>query len=96
MRSIAATAASICVLLTHGCASDTQMPPSAVTVKVGVPIPCREPEPACQAPAYNGATKDQPIDARAALLRAEAIEQADCLRLYKEALARCRSPVDTP
>jgi len=64
--------------------------PSAVEIKVAVPVPCAVPEPQCSAPAYNAAKKDQAADQKAKLLRAEAIGQEDCLRRYREALAACR------
>lgn len=65
-------------------------PPSAVEVRVPVPVPCRVPEPSCQAPAYDQATKAMEGDQKVKLLRAETASQADCVRLYREALAACR------
>lgn len=69
-------------------------PPSAVEVKVVVPVPCRVPEPQCQAPAYDGATKAQEGDMLLRLLRAETAGQADCVRRYRLALAACRAPLE--
>jgi hypothetical protein len=65
-------------------------PPSAVEVRVAIPVPCTVPEPQCSAPAYDAARKEQPADQKAKLLRAEAIGQEDCLRRYREALSACR------
>lgn len=65
-------------------------PPSAVEVKVAVPVPCQVPEPECRAPSYNSATKDMPGDKKTKLLRVEIIGYEDCVRRYREALAACR------
>jgi hypothetical protein len=89
MRSIAAL---LVLGSLTGCATP-EAPPSAVEVKVAVPVACQEervPEPVCTRPAYNQARQHHPMDDRVKLLRAEAIEQADCLRQYKDALAACR------
>ena len=88
MRLTGALLALSCLALA-GCQTRPD-PPSAVEVKVAVPVPCAVPEPQCSAPAYNAAKKAQPADQKAKLLRAEAIGQEDCLRRYREALAACR------
>lgn len=85
--------AALLALSLTACETAPAKPPVAVQVKVAVPVPCKEPEPACQVPAYDAAKKEQPMDDRVKLFRAEAIEQADCLRLYRAALERCRAPI---
>lgn len=92
MRSIAAALVLSLPLMGASC-PEQPSPPSAVEVRVPVPVPCKVAEPECQVPAYNGAKKEQPMDDRLKLLRAEAIEQADCIRRYREALASCREAV---
>ena len=88
MRLTGALLALSCLALA-GCQTRPDSP-SAVEVKVAMPVPCAVPEPQCSAPAYNAAKKDQAADQKAKLLRAEAIGQEDCLRRYREALAACR------
>jgi hypothetical protein len=88
MRLTGALLAVSCFALA-GCQTRPD-PPSAVEVKVAVPVPCAVPEPQCSTPAYDAAKKEQPADQKAKLLRAEAISQEDCLRRYREALAACR------
>jgi hypothetical protein len=65
-------------------------PPSAVEIRVAVPVPCQVAEPQCKTPAYDAAKKDMPGDRKAKLLRAEVINYEDCVRRYREALASCR------
>lgn len=89
MRSTAAILASSWILMGASCQKQPD-PPLAIEVKVPVPVPCSVPEPVCQPPAYDSATKDMPGDQKAKLLRAESIGQADCLRQYREALKTCR------
>lgn len=88
----------LCVVsLLAGCASTQEpRPPSAVTVEVAVEVPCRIPEPQCSVPAFDRATKGQEGDVLLRLLRAEAVEQEDCLRRYREALAACRVLPEAP
>ncbi len=58
MRLTGALLALSCLALA-GCQTRPD-PPSAVEVKVAVPVPCAVPEPQCSAPAYNAAKKEQP------------------------------------
>jgi len=83
-------------ILLAGCASTPPAPPVPIETKVLVEIPCQIEVPACQAPAYDQATKDQPMDLRVKLLRVEAIEQADCLARTRAALEACRAGAGTP
>lgn len=89
MRSTAAILLVSWALMGATC-QERPDPPVTTITKVPVPIPCRVPEPVCQAPAYNDARKDMQGDQKAKLLRAEAVSQADCVRQYREALATCR------
>lgn len=92
MRS---TAALLCALALSACATTTcppEKPPTPVAVHDAVPVPCEEPDPTCSAPAYDAAKKDDPADVKVKLLRAESIAREDCVRLYREALGRCRTP----
>ena len=66
---------------------DTPVP---IEVRVAVATPCLVPEPECHTPIYNTAKKEMPADVKVKLLRAETKGQADCLRLYREALSACR------
>lgn len=84
------TTALLASLLLMGASCQPSAPPSAVEVRVPVPVPCNVAEPQCQAPAYDNATKDQPGDTKVKLLRAESATQTDCLRLYRSALTACR------
>jgi len=90
MRS---TAALLLCLLVSACATPPETPPP-VPVIVRVPVPvmvyCETPDPECREPAFNAATKEQPGDAQVKLLRSETVEQADCLRRTRLALAGCR------
>lgn len=83
----------VAFLLTGASCENRPDPPSAVTVKVAVPVPCRVAEPVCAAPAYDAATKAQEGDAKVRLMRAETANQADCVRKYRDALEVCRVPV---
>ena len=76
--------------LLASCGTTRPDPPSAVEVKVAVPVPCRIPEPQCATPAYDAARRDQDGDLRLRLLRAETAAYADCVRLYRLALSACR------
>lgn len=89
MKSIAALLTS---WLLMGASCQEPSPPSAVEVKVAVPVPCQVPEPECSMPAFNGAKKEQEGDVKLRLLRAETVQAADCLRRYRKALAACRAP----
>ena len=82
--------------LLAGCATEPPLPPVPVEIQVPVAVPCEIPVPACEAPAYDAATKDQAMDLRVKLLRVEAIEQADCLKRTREALEACRAGAGTP
>jgi len=99
MRSNVATPLALSAWLLMGAMCENRPdPPSAVEVRVAVPVPCRVPEPQCHTPAYNAATKELAADRKARLLRAEVIGYEDCLRRYREALAACRAEPkgDTP
>lgn len=90
MKSTAALLISCWLLM--GATCQEASPPSAVEVRVAVPVPCRVPEPECSTPAFNSARKEQEGDVKLKLLRAETVQAADCLRRYREALASCRAP----
>ena len=82
---------ALCFLLAGASCETRPDPPSAVEVRVAVPVPCRVPLPECAAPAFDSATKDAPGDASLRLLRAEVASQADCIRRLLDALEVCRS-----
>jgi len=86
----------ILAALLAGCAGPEPKPPVPVEIQVPVAVPCEIEVPACQAPAYDAATKDQPMDLRVRLLRVEAIEQAECLKRTRAALEACRAGAGTP
>ena len=88
-RLLAPIAAAL--LLSGASCEQRPDPPSAVEVRVPVPIACRVPEPQCEVPAYDSAQKAQPGDTKVQLLRAESAAQADCLRQFRLALAACRA-----
>lgn len=90
MRFHAALLLASSWVLFGACAPVRPDPPSAVEVKVAVPVPCRVPEPLCPLPAYDSARPEQPGDVKVRLLRVEAAQQAECLREYRRALAACR------
>jgi hypothetical protein len=83
-------------MLLAGCAAPEPRPPVPVEIQVPVAVPCQIEVPSCQAPAYDEATKDQAMDLRLKLLRAEAIEQAECLARTRGALEACRAGAGTP
>lgn len=88
MKSIVVTL----LLLISACATtQPPAPPVPVEVKVAVPVPCQIAEPECSVPAYDQATKEMPMDNKVKLMRVEAIEQGECLRKYRDALAVCRA-----
>lgn len=84
------------IILAAGCTTTPPLPPVPVEIQVPVAVPCQIEVPACQAPAYDAATKDQPMDLRVKLLRVEAIEQAECLARTRAALEACRAGAGTP
>ena len=84
------------IFLLAGCATPEVRPPVPVEIQVPVAVPCQIEVPACPAPAYDAATKDQPMDMRVKLLRVEAIEQAECLARTRAALEACRAGAGTP
>ena len=90
MKTVALLLASSFLLAGASCENRPD-PPSAVEIKVAVPVPCRVPIPVCFAPAYDSATKEMEGDRKVKLLRAETASQADCLRVFKLALEACRS-----
>lgn len=90
MRNRLLAGLSAALLLSGASCEQRPDPPSAVEVRVPVPIACRVAEPQCEVPAYDGATKAQPGDVKLQLFRAEGASQADCLRQYRRALAACR------
>lgn len=83
------------IIFLAGCATEPK-PPVPVEIRVPVAVPCEIPVPACPAPAYDQATKADPMDLKVKLLRVEAIEQADCLKRTREALEACRAGAGTP
>jgi len=93
MRSTGALLAALSWALLGASCQERPAPPSAVEIKVGVPIACKVAEPECRAPAYDAARKEMQGDVKVKLLRAEAALQEDCLRRYRDALAVCRKPV---
>ena len=90
MRNRLLAGLSAALLLSGASCEQRPDPPSAVEVRVSVPIPCRVAEPQCEVPAYDSAQKTQPGDLKIQLLRGENASQADCLRLYRRALTACR------
>lgn len=95
MRLITALLASSFLLMGATC-QERPDPPSAVEVKVAVPVPCQVQEPSCAAPAYDSAKKDQDGDFRIRVLRAETSAYWLCVKLYREALAACRQVEQKP
>lgn len=92
MKSTAVSAVLLASFLLAGASCEKRPdPPSAVEVDRVVEVACRIPEPQCSAPGYNAAKKEQEGDVKLRLLRAEVIEQEDCLRLYRKALEACRT-----
>ncbi len=89
-------AALACFLLLAGCGGLEVRPPVPVEIQVPVALPCEISVPECEAPAYDRATKDQPMDLRVKFLRVEAIEREDCLKRTRAALEACRAGAGVP
>lgn len=84
-----------CLLLAGAsCEQQRPDPPVPVAVKEAVPVFCQVPEPECRVPAYDAAQREMAGDVKVKLLRAEAVTQEDCVRLYRLALAACRKKAD--
>lgn len=82
-------AAAILALTLSGCAT-LGAQQAATVVRAPVPVPCRVSEPACAAPAYNGAELGMQVNEKVIRAVAELREREQCIKELRDALAACR------
>lgn len=87
---------AVSLLLMGASCEPRPSPPVPVDAPREIPVPCKIPEPTCDAPAYDVAKKEQDGDIKVRLLRAETAAYEDCLRKYRIALQACQQYLPTP